>query len=165
MANLIAITYPDPETAASAMELIDWAAFDKRVDVVDACWIVNEEGEAVVYPGGHPVAAKAAIGGALGLLVGALFGLPVVGMAAGIAGGAHRGQAAERKLDDPFVESIRDQVKQGGSAIVVLYEQGTDTQGVGLDLAQLGGTVHSATFPTEELARIQRLIDQPNPAT
>ena len=92
MANLIAITYPAPGTAAQAMEKVDWAAFDKQISVIDACWITNDDGEVTVHPGGHPVAAKAALGGGIGLVVGALFALPVVGLAAGAALGARRGK-------------------------------------------------------------------------
>jgi uncharacterized membrane protein len=159
MANLIAITYPDPGTAAKAMEKVDWAAFDKQIDVIDACWMSNDDGEVTVHPGGHPVAAKAALGGGIGLVVGALFALPVVGLAAGAALGARRGKKAEHQLDDAFVESIKTQVASGGSALVVLYEGGADTERAGADLLQFGGTVQSTTIPNEQLVRIQRDLD------
>jgi uncharacterized membrane protein len=160
MANLIAITYPDPGTAAKAMEKVDWAAFDKQIDVIDACWITNEDGEATVHPGGHPVAAKAALGGGLGLLVGALFALPVVGLAAGAALGARRGKHDEQKLDDAFVQSIKTQVASGGSALVVLYEDGADTERAGADLLQFGGRIQSTTIPNDQLDRIQKELDR-----
>lgn len=160
MANLIAITYPDPATAAKAMEHVDWAAFDKQVDVIDACWITNEGGNATVHPGGHPVAAKAAIGGGLGLLLGVLFSLPIAGLAVGAALGAHRGKKGDQILDDPFVQSIKQQVELGGSALVVLYEDGADTERAGADLLEFGGTVHSTTIPADRLAEIQERLDR-----
>jgi uncharacterized membrane protein len=159
MANLIAITYPAPGTAAQAMEKVDWAAFDKQINVIDACWITNDDGEVTVHPGGHPVAAKAALGGGIGLVVGALFALPVVGLAAGAALGARRGKHDEQKLDDAFVESIKTQVASGGSALVVLYEDGADTERAGADLLQFGGTVQSTTIPNDQLEQIQKRLD------
>ncbi len=162
LANLIAITYPDPKTAESAMERVDWAAFDKQIDLIDACWMTSKDGDVVVHPGGHARAAKAAIGGGIGLIVGALFALPVVGIVAGAAIGAHRAGKSEHALDDPFVESIKSQVASGGSAIVVLYEDGADTERAGADLLQFGGKIQSATIPNEQLAYIQAALDRQN---
>lgn len=160
MANLIAITYPDPKTAEQAMARVDWAAFDRQVDVLDACWMVNEGGKVTVHPKGHPVASKAALLGGVGLVIGALFALPVAGLAAGAALGAHRGKQETPRFDDAFVESIRRKVAEGGSAIVVLYEEGADTERAGAELAQLGGTVFSSTIPEEKLKRIQQQLNQ-----
>jgi uncharacterized membrane protein len=165
LANLIAITYPDPDTAKSAMERVDWAAFDKQIDVIDACWMTSTNGEVTVHPGGHPKAAKAAVGGSIGLIVGALFALPVVGLAAGAALGAHRAGKSDNPLDDPFVESIKSQVAGGGSAIVVLYEGGADTERAGADLHQFGGTIQSTTIPNDQLARIQAALDHQPPGS
>jgi uncharacterized membrane protein len=159
MANLIAITYPDPGTAAKAMERVDWAEFDKQVKVLDACWMSTKDGSVSVHPAGHPVALMASVGGTLGLLVGTLFALPVVGLAAGAAYGAHREKKRERVFDEPFVESIKEQIAAGGSALVVLYEDGADTERAGADLLEFGGTVHSTTIPADRLAEIQARLD------
>lgn len=160
MAELIAITYTDTDTAAKAMERVDWAAFDKQVDVIDACWMSSKNGEVTVHPDGHPVAARAAVGGTLGLLVGALFALPVAGLAAGAALGAHHEKKHAHAIDEPFVESIKSQISSGGSALVVLYEDGADTERAGADLLQFGGTIQSTTIPAEKLAEIQRRLDE-----
>jgi uncharacterized membrane protein len=160
MANLIAVTYPDPETAKKAMERVDWADFDGQVNVLDACWMANDGGEVIVNPEGHPVVERAALYGAMGLMIGALFAIPVAGLAAGAAMGGYRGKQKGQHFDDEFAESIKSIVAQGGSAIVVLYEEGADTERAGADLAQLGGTVHSTTISNEELAGIQAALDR-----
>ena len=159
MAELVAIIYKDPQTAEKAMERVDWASFDKQVDVIDACWITSHDGKVSIHPKGHPAAAKAAIGGTLGLLVGAIFALPVAGLAAGAALGARRGKRHGSKIDDPFVESIKNEIAVGGSALVVLYEAGADTERAGADLLELGGTIRSTTIPAERLAEIQARLD------
>jgi uncharacterized membrane protein len=159
MATLIAITYPDAQTAKQAMELVDWANFDKQVKVLDACWMSNESGEIAVHPRGHRVGGKAALWGSMGLLVGALLAVPVIGVAAGAAIGAHRAKKQESQLDSSFVEWIKSQIANGGSAVVVLYEEGADTQKAGRDLAALGGTVQSTSVSSDELLRMQQMID------
>ncbi len=162
MATLLAITYPDPNRAKQAMESIDWSDFDHLIDVKDACWIGKENGELKVHERGHPAAGKAAVGGALGLLVGGLFALPVVGLAAGAALGAQRGKKREREIDEQFVASVGAQLESGGSAIVLLYEGGADTAKAAADLAKFGGQLHIADVPTEGLARFQTMLDQAN---
>jgi uncharacterized membrane protein len=162
MATLLAITYPDPNRAKQAMESVDWSDFDRLIDVKAACWISKENGELAVHPRGHPVAGRATVGGALGLLVGGLFALPVVGIAAGAAIGIHKGRQKDDGIDDEFVASIGAQLESGGSAIVVLVEEGADTAKAAWDLAKYGGTVQSADLPAERLARFQAALDQAN---
>jgi uncharacterized membrane protein len=162
MATLLAITYPEPDRAKQAMESVDWSDSDRLIDVKAACWISKENGELAVHPRGHPIAGKATAGGALGLLVGGLFGLPVVGIAAGAAIGIRKGRQKDDGLDDEFVASIGAQLEAGGSAIVVLFEEGADTAKAGADLARYGGTVRSADLSPERLARFQAALDQAN---
>jgi uncharacterized membrane protein len=160
MATLLAITYPDADRGKKAMESIDWSDFDQLIDVKAACWITRENGELKVHPRGQPVAGKAALGGALGLLVGGLFAIPVVGIAAGAAVGIHKGRQHDTGLDEAFVTSVGGQLESGGSAIVVLFEEGADNAKAARDLAQFGGTVHSADLSQEQIDRFQARLDK-----
>jgi uncharacterized membrane protein len=162
MANLFAITYPDPNRAEQAMKSVEWSNLDHQINVKAACRISKANGEYKVHPSGHPGVGKAAAGGALGLLVGSLFAIPVVGLAAGAAVGLHKGKQKAEKLDDAFVKSIGDQLESGGSAIVVLFEDGADTGRAAVDLAQFGGTVHSSDLEPDRLAHFQAVLDQAN---
>jgi uncharacterized membrane protein len=165
VATLLAITYPEPDRAKQAMASVDWSDFDRLIHVKAACWISKENGELAVHPRGHPAAGKAAAGGALGLLVGALFSIPVAGLAAGAAIGIHKGRHKDDGIDDGFVASIGSQLEAGGSAIVVLFEEGADTAKAAADLARFGGSVHSTDFPPERLARFQAVLDQADQGT
>ncbi|HYJ11985.1 MAG TPA: DUF1269 domain-containing protein [Thermomicrobiales bacterium] len=160
MATLLAITYPDADLAKKAMESINWSNFDHLIDVKASCWLTNENGELKVHPHGHHVADKAALGGALGLLVGGLFAIPVVGIAAGMAVGVHRGRHKELGIDEAFVTSVGNHLESGESALVMLYEEEADTAKAAMDLAQYGGTVHSSDLSAEQMARFQKVLDQ-----
>ena len=159
MATLLAITYPDPDRAKQAMESVDWSHLDHQIRVKDACWMRHENGELAVHPW-HPVAGKAALGGGVGLLVGALFSVPVVGLAAGALLGIRKAKQQVSGLDDQFVASIEGQLESGGSAIIVLFEEGADTTRAGADLARLGGTAYSADLSSDQLAEFQRRLDE-----
>src|ERR671913_2196364 len=113
MATLLAITYPDPNQAKQAMESVDWSHLDHQIRVKDACWIRNENGELTVHPW-HPVAGEAALGGGVGLLVGALFSVPIVGLAAGALIVIRRAKLQVSGLDERFVASIEAQLESGG---------------------------------------------------
>ena len=165
MGMLFAITYPDSNQAEQAMESVDWSHFDHLIRIRAACWISKKNGELSVHPWGHPVAGKATAAGALGLLVGGLFGLPVIGVAAGTWIGAHKAKQHEVSIDDGFLTSIGDQLGSGGSAIVVLFEEGADTARAAASLARYGGTVHSTDLPPDVLARFQARLDRAQQAT
>jgi len=160
MATLLAITYPESDRAEQAMESIDWSAFDKLINLKAACWVTKENGELKVHEHGHPLAGKAALGGALGLLVGGLFAIPVVGIAAGAAVGIHKAREKEVGVDNAFVESIGAQLDSGSSAIFVLVDGGADTMKAAGDLANFGGTVHSSDLSEDQLRRFQAMLDK-----
>lgn len=162
MATLLAITYPDAERAKKAMESIDWSDFDRLIDVKEACWVTKEGDQLKVHQRGHPGAVKAALGGTLGLLVGGLFAIPVVGIAAGTAIGIHKGRQKDTGIDDSFVTSVGEEIESGGSAVFVLYDGGADNAKAASDLAQFGGTLHSADLPPDVTERFQKLLDKGN---
>jgi uncharacterized membrane protein len=162
MATLLAITYGDSDRAKQAMDSVKWLDFDRLIDVKGACWVSKEDGELKVHPRGQHVAGKAAAGGALGLLVGGLFSIPVVGLAAGAAIGIHKARQRDDGVDDAFVEAIGAQLASGGSAIFVLVEEGAGTARAARELAKFGGTVHSSDLSPDRLARFQAMLDQAN---
>jgi uncharacterized membrane protein len=163
MATLLAITYPEEDRAGQAMESVNWIDFDRLVDVKGACWVSKDEEGVKVHPRSQHVAGKGAAGGALGLLVGGLFGLPVIGLAAGAAAGIHRARQRDDGIDDAFVAAVGEQLESGGSAIFVLFEEGASTAKAARQLARFGGTAHSSDLPSDRLARFQTMLDQANP--
>lgn len=162
MAKLMAISYPDQDRAQMAMASVDWLDYDKLLDVKAACWVSKENGELVVHQRGYPSAAKKTLGGSLGLIVGGIFGLPVVGLAAGIALGGHKGKKDDHRIDEAFISSVGSALDAGGSAIFILWDEGAGTLRSAHELAQYGGTVHSADLSPEQLDRFQTLLDQTN---
>jgi uncharacterized membrane protein len=69
----------------------------------------------------NDMAGAGALGGAFwGLLFGLLFFVPFLGMAMGAAAGALGGALSDVGIDDGFIDSVREQVKPGTSALFVM---------------------------------------------
>lgn len=67
------------------------------------------------------LAGAGALGGAFwGLLFGLLFFVPLLGAAVGAAAGALGGSLADVGIDDGFIDSVRDKVTPGTSALFLL---------------------------------------------
>jgi uncharacterized membrane protein len=163
MATLMAISYPDQDRAKLAMASVDWLDYDKLLNVKAACWVTKENGELMVHQRGYPSAAKKTLGGTLGLIVGGIFGLPVVGLAAGVALGAHKGKKDDHLIDEEFISSVGSDLDAGGSAIFILWDEGAGTLRSAHELAQYGGKVHSADLTGDQLDRFQTLLDERSP--
>jgi uncharacterized membrane protein len=162
MASLLAISYPAPEQARLAMASVDWLDYDKLLDVKAACWVSKENGELMVHQRGYPSVAKKTLGGTLGLIVGGIFGLPVIGIAAGVALGAHKGKKDDHRIDEAFIASVGEDLDAGGAAIFILADEGAGTARSAHELSQYGGTVRSADLSSEQLARFQAMLDEAN---
>jgi uncharacterized membrane protein len=159
MPTLIAITYPDLDRARAAMESLDWANFDNQIDLSEACWMTKEGNELKVHPLRHPAAKQGTIGGGLGLLVGGLFAVPVVGLAAGATAGIMRARRKDHGIDEVFIASVGSTMDAGGSAIFLLADPGADTGRAANELASYGGTIHSNDLSAEQLAHYQAMLD------
>ena len=69
----------------------------------------------------HNVAAAGALGGAFwGMLFGLIFLVPLFGMAIGAAFGALGGAFTDVGIDDNFIKRVREDVKEGNSALFLL---------------------------------------------
>ncbi|GAA4732401.1 DUF1269 domain-containing protein [Isoptericola chiayiensis] len=126
MAMFTVWKFDDPAGAGKAAEIIKNADSEGLIKLVDHAVVEWPEGEK--HPKTHGVnddAAKAGGWGALwGLLIGALFFIPVVGAVAGAAiGGLSRALSSTgiRKED---LEKIREEVVPGTSGLFLISEQG-----------------------------------------
>jgi uncharacterized membrane protein len=162
VAILMAITYPDREQVKRAMSSVEWLDFDKQLDVKAACWVTKENGSLSVHQRGLSKSGKKAIGGTLGLIAGGIFGLPVVGLAAGVAAVGHRAKRQDHHIDAAFIDSVGSALDAGEAAIFILWDEGADTGRSANELAKYGGVLHSADLTPEQASRFQSQLDQAN---
>src|SRR5262245_26776280 len=105
----------------------------------------------------HPQAKGTLTGSFWGLLFGTLFGLPIVGLAIGAIGGAVSGSMAELGIDDETIESLRNQITSGTSAIFLLSSAAVDDKVRVAFQGQSAELLHTNLTPEQEELLRQRL--------
>src|SRR3954447_16723012 len=116
MSDLIAIGYPDEETATQAGQEAERLASDLVIQP-DAIAVISrdKQGKFHVTTNHHAVGGGATFGMFWGLLFGLLFFVPVLGMAVGAGLGALTGKLAKAGVDKKFEQQVRDMLQPGTS--------------------------------------------------
>jgi uncharacterized membrane protein len=152
VSDLIAIAYPDHETAQAVRRTLGDLADQHTLELEDAVVVTrDEEGNVKLYETLRPVAAGATggalCGGMLGLLllvplaglaIGLLLLVPLIGAAVGAAAGTAAGVLADVGIDDDFVMRVGAKLAPGGSALIVLIRKVTPEKALP-DLQRYGG--------------------------
>ncbi len=122
MATLTVWKFNDPGGAEEAYTVLTEAQAEELIKIDDAAWVTWEPGKK--KPKTHQAlsttSAGAAFGAFWGLLFGLLFFVPLLGLAVGAGIGALTGSMGDVGIDDKFIESVRDKVVPGTSALFVL---------------------------------------------
>jgi uncharacterized membrane protein len=141
MSDLIAIGYPDEETAHAAAREAERLGKDLVLQS-DAIAVItrDKEGKFHVTTNHHMVGGGATYGMFWGLLFGVLFFVPVLGMAVGAGLGALTGKLTKTGVDREFQDRVRDMLQPGTSALFLVVEKVTPDKAIAA-MSQFGGTV------------------------
>ena len=125
MATLTAFKFETADGAQKGLDLAESLQKQGLIQVVD--------GAIVTWPQGkkkpkteqlHSMGGVGALSGAFwGMLFGLLFFIPFLGLAIGAAIGGLMGHFSDYGIDDKFINSVRDQVTEGTSALFLLTDQ------------------------------------------
>src|SRR5882757_8844370 len=155
MSDLIAIGYPDEQTAELAADEARRLAKDLIIEPDAIASIVRDkEGKFHVHTSHHPVGAGATWGGFWGLLFGLLFFVPFFGLAIGAGIGALMGKVEKSGLDKEFQQQVRDALQPGTSALFLIVEKVTPDKAVDA-LKQYGGTVLKSSLSKDAESDLQ----------
>ncbi len=103
MATLFAILYPDKDQATGAFDqakALENAGYMKIME--QALVTKDDSGEIKIGDENHPVLKGAGIGAVVGVLTGAIFLIPVAGLALGLAAGGLLGRYGKSGAEDDF---------------------------------------------------------------
>lgn len=118
--------YDDPGGADHAVRILEQAADEGLVKIIDHAvlsWPVGAERPSMKH--GHEETWRGTGWGALwGVMVGALFAVPVLGLAAGAATGALAKVREGLGITQEQLDRIRDEVTEGTSALFLVTDQG-----------------------------------------
>ena len=121
MSTLVAIAYPDTQTAEEARGALVAATKEHLLRLEDAVVVVHESDGKIKLHQAVSTAGVGAAGGALwGGLIGLLFLAPVLGMAVGAASGAVAGKFTDTGVNDDFMRQLGAKLPAGGAALIAL---------------------------------------------
>jgi uncharacterized membrane protein len=157
MSTLVAIAYPDIDTARKvAAELHD---LDKEKSIeVDDIVIVDRPagGKVKLHHARHFARGGAAEGAGAGMIIGFIFLAPFLGMALGAATGAGIAAHGDRGEED-FMKALGEHLKEGGAAVVVLLQRSTPDKVVPR-ISQHGGRVLETSLGPEKEAELRAAL-------
>jgi len=121
MSTLIAIGYPDAETAEEVRGVLVQATKEKLVDLQDAVVVEHRsDGKIKLHQAISTTGAGAAGGALWGGLIGLLFLAPLFGMAIGAASGAVAGKVTDAGVNDDFMKQLGAKMAPGTAALIAL---------------------------------------------
>ena len=121
MSTLVAIAYPDTDTAERVRAELVQATKEHLVTLEDAVVVEHQPDGKIKLHQAVSTAGAGAAGGALwGGLIGLIFLAPLVGMAVGAASGAVAGKVTDVGVNDNFMKELGEKLPAGGAALIVL---------------------------------------------
>ncbi len=159
MSDLIAVAYPDRETADTVRERLGQLMLEHAIELEDAVVVDRDEKGKVKLHQAHRPAMAGAAGGALwGGLIGLLFLAPLLGMAIGAAAGGASGAFVDAGVNDRFMKELGQKLAPGGAALIVLVRKVTPDK-VLPEIRQYGGDVIQTSLDDESEARLREVLE------
>ncbi|MVT64909.1 DUF1269 domain-containing protein [Bradyrhizobium pachyrhizi] len=164
MSDLVVIVYPTEAKAEEIREKLLDMQKEYLIELSDAVIAVKQDsGRVKLIQLMNTTAAGAVSGGFWGLLIGAIFLVPLLGASLGAASGALMGALTDVGINDDFMKQLSANLKPGNAALFVLIRRMT-TDKVLDALKGTGGTVLQTSLDhTKEQALRDALAATPTP--
>jgi len=121
MSTLVAVAYPDIETAEKVRQELINATREHLLNLEDAVIAEHQaDGKIKLHQAIGTTSAGAAGGALWGGLIGLIFLAPLLGMAVGAASGALGGKMTDVGVNDDFVKDLGAKLQPGAAALIVL---------------------------------------------
>jgi uncharacterized membrane protein len=155
MSTLIAIAYPDAQTAEEVRGVLIQATKEQLVDLQDAVVVEHRsDGKIKLHQAVSTTGAGAAGGALWGGLIGLLFLAPLFGMAVGAATGAVAGKVTDAGVNDDFLKQLGAHLEPGAAALIALGSSQAPDKLLER-LRPYGGNVIQTSLATEEEERLR----------
>ncbi len=126
MSDLLVIAFDDAQTGFDLRAKLVSMQKEYLIDMDDAVVVTkNEDGKIKLHQSVNLTAAGAIGGSFWGLLIGAIFLIPLFGVAVGAASGALGGYLSDAGIDDKMMKEMADNLKPGGSEVFLLIRKST----------------------------------------
>ena len=130
----------------------------KIITLEDAAVVVRRQDGKVKVKQAQSLVGAGALGGAFwGMLIGLIFWMPWLGLAAGALGGALGGALTDTGVDDKFIKEVGDTIEPGHSALFLLVSQSTPDK-LEDELKKFDATVLQTSLSKEDEAKLRDLF-------
>lgn len=126
MSDLVVIVYQTEARAEEMRQKLFGLQKEYLIQISDAAIaVMHEEGKVKLNQLLNTTALGAASGGFWGLLIGAIFLMPIFGAAIGAASGALGGALSDYGVNDAFMKELSASLQPGNAALFVLIQKMT----------------------------------------
>src|SRR4051812_24984927 len=161
MSNLVAIAYPDRDTAEQVRRTLFEMQKEHIIELDDMVVVTRSDGGKVKLHQSTSVAGAGAAGGALwGGLIGLLFLAPLVGMAVGAAAGGASGAMTDLRGGDKVMKGRGTNLHEGGAALIVLVRKSTPDKVIPR-ITEYGGHVLQTSLSQEAEESLRAALGEP----
>jgi uncharacterized membrane protein len=161
MSTLVAVAYPDAQTAEQVRTELIQATKEHLITLEDAVVVEHRpDGKIKLHQAMSPAGAGAAGGALWGGLIGLLFLAPLFGMAIGAATGGLAGKFTDTGVSDDFLKQLGEKMPSGGAALIVLGRSDAPER-VLERIRPYGGEVIQTSLDQEGEDRIRAALGEP----
>jgi uncharacterized membrane protein len=160
MSTLVAVAYPDFDTAERVRQELIQATKEHLVTLEDAVVVeCQADGKIKLHQAVNTTGAGAAGGALWGGLIGLLFLAPLVGMAIGAASGAVAGKMTDTGVNDQFMKDLGAKLQPGNAALIALGS--TDARDKLVErFSPYGGEVIQTSLDNEDEERLRAALGE-----
>ena len=160
MSTLVAIAYPDAETAERVRAELVQATKEHLLQLEDAVVVEHQpDGKIKLHQAMSTTGAGAAGGALWGGLIGLIFLAPLFGMAIGAASGAAAGKLTDAGVNDDFMKTLGAKLGPGSAALIALGRADAPERVVDR-LKPYGGEVIQTSLDAEQEERLRHALGE-----
>ena len=123
MSDLVAIAYPDLETANKVAERVATLQRSHEIELADLVVVERRDDGKIKLHQPSLTGLGAASGAMWGGLIGLLFLVPLFGLAVGAAAGAASGALSDYGVNDKFMKDLGAELDSGSAALILLIRK------------------------------------------
>lgn len=155
MSDLIVFAFDNPTGAGEMASAVADLQKQQLITLEDAATVVRKDDGKPKVKQAQSLVGAGALGGAFwGLLIGLLFWMPWLGLAAGAIGGAIGGKLTDVGIDDNFIKEVSSTIEPGHSALFLLVSSWTEDKVLD-KLDDFNATVLRTSLSAEDEAKLK----------
>ena len=155
MSDLVVVAFDTEDGAGKMRDAMASMQKEHIVALEDAAVVIRRQDGKVKVKQAQSLVGAGALGGAFwGMLIGLLFFMPWLGLAAGALGGAIGGHFTDIGVDDAFIKQVGNQIEPGHSALFLLIASSTPDKLLEA-FGQFDGTVLQTSLSEADEAKLR----------